>query len=162
MPFVSGPVLTYVGAGQYKTVGPTEYVGERDIIHIPSDFPTDLASVPRIFWALLPPHGAYERAAVLHDAFCVWLAKGTSPVSARDADAIFRRVMREAGVGFVGRWVLWTGVRYGALFSRNGARRAGWARDAPRVFLVTAVVGFVTGALVYGADRAAHALAHLI
>lgn len=29
---------------------------------------TDYASVPRIFWPILPPYGRYGKAAVLHDA----------------------------------------------------------------------------------------------
>ncbi|TFV83173.1 DUF1353 domain-containing protein [Blastococcus sp. CT_GayMR16] len=143
MPFAAGPVLRYVGAGQYATVGPTDYVGDSDVIHVPADFPTDLASVPRVFWALIPPQGAYEAAAVLHDWLCVELAKAhqaarrgaidglTPPVNARDTDGLFRRVMREAGVPFLIRWVMWVGVRWGAL--ANPARRAGWWRDAPLV-----------------------------
>ena len=59
MPFARGPVLTYVGRGRYTTVGTTEYVGSDDVITIPSDFQTDLATIPRIFWAFLPPNGVY-------------------------------------------------------------------------------------------------------
>lgn len=34
---------------------------------VPSGFKTDLASVPRIFWGLIPPDGLYRGAVVLHD-----------------------------------------------------------------------------------------------
>lgn len=34
---------------------------------IEKGFTTDLASVPRIFWPVIPPFGRYARAAVLHD-----------------------------------------------------------------------------------------------
>ena len=147
MPFAHGPVLAYVGRGRYRTVGSTEYVGATDRITIPDGFETDLASVPRLFWALLPPQGAYERAAVLHDYLCVQLAARQWPrgsdgrilyVTSRHTDGLFRRVMREAGVGFVTRWVMWCGVRWGAL--ANPARRAGWWRDAPAVLAITAGV----------------------
>lgn len=149
MPFATGPVLTYVGLGRYQTAGPTVYVGGKDVLTIPGGFDTDLASVPRLFWALIPPHGAYERSAVLHDWLCVQLAQAhtatrrgaidghTPPVSSRDTDGLFRRVMREAGVPLVVRWVMWVGVRWGAL--ANPARRAGWWRDAPAVLGLTAV-----------------------
>lgn len=165
MPFASGPVLRYLGAGQYVTVGQTEYVGADDLIVIPSDFPTDLASVPRLFWALLPPQGVYERAAVLHDHLCVELAKHRRcvcgpPVNARDTDGLFRRVMREAGVGPATRWVMWVGVRWGAL--ANPARRRGWWRDAPAVLAVTALLLAAAAASVFVADQAAHALAALL
>ena len=36
-------------------------------IEVPAGFITDLASVPRVFWAVLPPHGRYAKAAILHD-----------------------------------------------------------------------------------------------
>jgi hypothetical protein len=140
VPFASGPVLAYVGLGQYRTVGPTVYVGARQMFTIPDGFTTDLASVPRIFWSLLPPDGRYEKAAVLHDWLCTELARarregGHPPATARDTDALFRRVMREAGVSFVTAWIMWCGVRWGALL--NPARRAGWWADAPLVLLIT-------------------------
>jgi hypothetical protein len=71
---------------------------------------------------------------VLHD----WLIVRAIPagfVSSRDADGIFRRVLREQGVPFVKRWLMWTGVRWGALF--NPPRRAGWLRDLPLVLIWT-------------------------
>lgn len=162
MPFAHGPVLRYEARGLYRTVGTSEYVGREDRITIPDDFPTDLASVPRLFWSLLPPSGAYERAAVLHDYACTELAKAywtgrpTAPVNARDTDGLFRRVMREEGVGFITRWVMWTGVRWGAL--GNPARRAGWIRDAPRVAAVTAAVLAIAGGALLGVHLAANLL----
>lgn len=156
MPFARGPVLSYAGLGKYLTVGPTEYVGKDDVITIAGGFATDLATVPRIFWALLPPQGAYEQAAVLHDFGCVSLAEGAYLLSSRDVDGLFRRVMREAGVGFFTRWAMWTGVRWGAL--TNPARRTEWAKDAPAVLSITAAGLAALLALVYGTDRATHAL----
>lgn len=165
MPFTHGPVLVYAGAGRYVTSGITEYVGSSDRFRIDDGFPTDLASVPRIFWALLPPHGAYERAAVLHDWLCVELAKAHRDrrppmVSSRDVDGLFRRVVRECGSGPATRWLLWCGVRWGALF--NPARRAGWWRDAPAVLAVTGLALSAAAGLVFGLDRAGHALLELI
>lgn len=166
MPFDHGPILSYEGFGRYKTVGVSEYVGKTEVIHIPSDFVTDLASVPRIFWAILPPTGVYERAAVLHDVLCVRLRVahqhgGRPPqVNARDTDGLFRRVMRECGVGFLTRWAMWTGVRWGALF--NPARRAGWICDALAVVGITALGLAALLAFIYGIDTVVHALVRLI
>lgn len=153
MSFAHGPVLCYVGRGQYKTVGTTEYVGRTDRVTIPADFPTDLASVPRLFWALLPPDGVYEKAAVLHDYLCVRLGDqhetgDPAPITARGTDGLFRRVAREGGTGFITRWLLWTGVRWGAI--ANPARRAGWWRDSPAVVGISAVVLAVVLAVIYG------------
>jgi hypothetical protein len=154
VPFAAGPVLCYIGAGQYKTVGPTEYVGGTEVFHIPSDFPTDLASVPRLFWALLPPNGSYERAAVVHDWMCVHLARGDCVVSSRDADGLFRRIARESGAGFLTRWHLWAGVRVGALFNRH--RRPGITRDLPLVALIGLLDLAAAAVVVVGLDRLAH------
>jgi len=167
MPFARGPVLTYVGRGIYETVGPTEYVGKDDVLHIPAGFRTDLATVPRIFWAILPPNGVYERAAVLHDFGCVSLLQGTCQLSSSDVDGLFRRVIREEQEldkfrtwphelrDFLTRWAMWTGVRWGALF--NPHRRAGWLKEAPRVVAITALGLLAAGAITYGVDHAVHA-----
>jgi hypothetical protein len=164
MPFTQGPVLVYAGAGRYMTSGVTEYVGGSDRFRIGDGFPTDLASVPRIFWALLPPHGVYEQAAVLHDWLCVELAaarRGRRPpmVSSRDTDGLFRRVAREGGAGLVVRWLLWVGVRWGALV--NPARRAGWWRDAPAVLALT-TCGVVVLATLLGVRAAVDQLLELL
>ena len=154
MPFARGPVLLYIGGGQYRTVGASEYVGQTDVIHIPDGFPTDLATVPRVFWWLLPPTGVYERSAVVHDFGCVQLAEGTCLLSSRDVDGLFRRIAREGGAGFVTRWLLWTGVRWGAL--GNPHRRAGWWRDAPLVLTITALTLAAVAGATYLLDRLAH------
>lgn len=36
-------------------------------IIVPEGFVTDLASVPRLFWNILPPFGEYTEAAIVHD-----------------------------------------------------------------------------------------------
>jgi hypothetical protein len=127
---------------------PLAYQGSVEHFVVPSGFYTDFASVPRLFRSLFPSIGKWTQAAVLHDWFCVHLASGDCLVSSRDADGIFRRVMREAGVGFVTRWQMWAGVRWGALFNRH--RRPGIARDLPLVGVITlldlaAVVAVVAG-----------------
>lgn len=167
MPFARGPVLTYVGRGRYKTVGECEYVGKDDVIKIPDGFQTDLATVPRIFWAILPPNGVYERAAVLHDFGCVTLLQGTCALSSPDVDGLFRRVIREEQEldkfrtwphelgDFLTRWAMWTGVRWGALF--NPHRRSGWLHDAPAVVAITALGLLAAGAITYSVDHVVHA-----
>lgn len=39
------------------------------IVTIPKGFVTDLASIPRSLWSILPPHGASFSASVLHDYY---------------------------------------------------------------------------------------------
>jgi hypothetical protein len=95
---------------------------------------TDFASVPRVFVWFLPRYGRYTKAAILHDYLCSGL--NSTPISRIDADGIFRRVMRELGVSFLKRWIMWGAVRWGALFTRDG--RKGWTKELPRVLVVSA------------------------
>lgn len=141
------PKLGYNGLGQYVLLEDFLHEGNSENFIVPQGFVTDLASVPRVFWSLLPPQGGYEAAAVLHDYLCIQLARArrlnqTAPVSSTDTDGLFRHIMRSWGVGPVTRWVMWTGVRWGALF--NPARRAGWWKGwQPWQVLGISVAGLV-------------------
>lgn len=81
---------------------------------VPRGFVTDFASIPRWLTALLPPDGRYAEAAVVHD----WLyAIGTPGDQAgrRRADILFAVAMRESGVGWFVRALLFLGVRLGGM-----------------------------------------------
>jgi hypothetical protein len=117
-------------------VEPLVYRGRSDTFVVPGGFPTDFASVPRVVVWLVPRFGRYTLPAILHD----WLvSEGLCQrlVSPRDADGIFRRSMRELGVPVVRRWLMWTGVRWGAL--TDPPRRRGWLLSAPGVLAITAL-----------------------
>lgn len=90
------------------------YQGNTDTFTVPAGFITDFASVPRILWNLFPPYGKYTKAAVLHDYFYI-----VQTISRKDADGLFRRTMRELGVGKVRRWLMWAAVRIGGSYSQN-------------------------------------------
>ncbi|MCR6736573.1 MAG: DUF1353 domain-containing protein [Afipia sp.] len=85
------------------------------MIEVHKLFETDGASVPRIFWALLPTWGKYSRAAVVHDYLYNELREGTEPhpeaPTRQRADAIFLEAMAVCGVGFMTRWIMWAAVR---------------------------------------------------
>jgi len=135
VPFDS-PTLTVRRASDqlWEVVEPLVYRGRSDTFVIPAGFRTDFASVPRVVVWLIPRFGRYTVAAVLHD----WLVTeglATRAVSSRDADGLFRRVLREEGVPPLRRWLMWTGVRWGALVTPQ--RRPGWWRDVPRVLALS-------------------------
>jgi hypothetical protein len=137
VPFDS-PALTVRRASDqwWEVVEPLVYRGRRDTFVVPPGFRTDFASVPRVVVWLIPRFGRYTLAAVLHD----WLVTdgiAGGAVSSRDADGLFRRVLHELGVPPVRRWLMWCGVRWGALAS--APRRPGWWPDAPRVLLLSAL-----------------------
>ena len=140
VPFIGDPkpVLRQVDEKNWETVETLTYQGTIDRFVVPKGMRTDFASVPRAFVWFLPRYGRYTRAAILHDY--LWrhrVGDSEQPVSRRDADGLFRRVMRELEVPLLRRWIMWGAVRWAALMKSDG--RVGWLRDAPRVALVTIV-----------------------
>lgn len=89
-----------------------------------------------------------------HCTTCTRLAAGDCDISSRDADGLFRRIARESGAGLLLRWLLWTGVRWGAL--ANPARRADWGRDAPAVTAISLLLLAAAGLTVRGLDHLTH------
>lgn len=148
MPFMTPNVsLSTVGHKKFRLEDDLCYEGSEDAWTVPAGFETDFATVPRVIQWLVPTYGKYTLAAILHDWFCVELARARAvndqhmsekyepPITARNADGVFRRTMRELGVPFAQRWLIWTGVRWGAV--ANKARRKGIAKDLPLMVLVS-------------------------
>ncbi|MGY1724673.1 DUF1353 domain-containing protein [Blastococcus sp. SYSU DS0533] len=131
MPFESDDVVVRrLDADRWTVVEPLVYRGNRDRFVVPAGFPTDFATVPRVVVWLVPRFGSYTAAAILHD----WLVTdgiAGGVVTPREADGIFRRVLRESGVPVLRRWLMWCAVRWGAF--ADPVRGAGWWRSAPAV-----------------------------
>ena len=72
----------------------------------PNGFKTDLASIPRILWAILPPFWKYAKAAVIHD----WIIVETNnrPL----ANEVFREGMITLGTNRQQIFVIYNGVRF--------------------------------------------------
>lgn len=133
MPF-SALIVERTGDRHWTLTEPLTFHGNTDIITVPAGYTTDFASVPRFLQWLAPSTGPYSSAAVLHDWLCDSLVGDPtlppdSQISSRDADGLFRRAMRQEGVSPVLRWLMWCGVRWGAVFNRR--RRPGILRDIP-------------------------------
>ena len=75
-------------------------------ITIPAGFVTDLASIPRLFWNILPPFGKYTEAAVVHD----WIYRNHAYPRAI-CDAILLEAMQLCGVGWFQRQLIYRNVR---------------------------------------------------
>lgn len=88
------------------------------LITVPAGFKTDLASIPRPLWAVLPPVGAYDAAAVVHD----YLYQHNG-VSRADADAVLLEAMRILGVRWTQRAAIYAGVRLGGWVAWRKYRR---------------------------------------
>jgi hypothetical protein len=90
------------------------HVGEHpsvDVIRIPAGTVTDLASVPRILWAIFPPHGKWAKAAIVHDYLYA------NAVKTKDyADKVFLEAMGVLQVPPVRRKLMYWAV---CLFGRG-------------------------------------------
>lgn len=85
------------------------FVGEEnsnEFITVPRGFTTDFASVPRLFWTILPPDGTYTQAAVLHD-----FLYHTQQYSRKRSDEIFLEAMAVLKVWWVRRRIIYMAVR---------------------------------------------------
>ncbi|MFD0000507.1 DUF1353 domain-containing protein [Nocardia sp. NPDC127526] len=108
MGFVGGgPVVEEIEGGFWLLREPLVYRAEEREFAVPFGFRTDFASVPRALVWLIPRYGVYTRAAILHD----YLIR-SAMVSKADADGLFRRALREAGVSVPRRWMMWAAVRF--------------------------------------------------
>jgi hypothetical protein len=82
--FLTAPIGWRPNPGQEKLFAPIE---------VPTGFVTDLASIPRIFWTVLPRDGEYAYAAIIHD-YLYW-----THISDRStSDEILRSTMVDFGV----------------------------------------------------------------
>ena len=118
----------------WRTQEDLTYEGNDRTFVVPAGSGTDFASVPRVFVWFLPRYGRYTKAAILHDH--LWRELATAgEISWVDADALFRRAMRDLGVPFLRRWLMWTAVRWAALVKPGGTE--GWGREAWRVVLLS-------------------------
>jgi hypothetical protein len=84
------------------------------VIHVPAGWVTDLTSVPRVLWAIYPPHGKYAKAAIIHD-YLYEQAIGSKEA----ADRTFLEAMTVLGVSRVTRTVMYWTVRW---FGRGNFR----------------------------------------
>ena len=98
------------GGKRWLLIEPFEYERGKmesfDIIRVPKDFETDFASIPRIFWSILPPWGRYGKAAVLHD----WMYFNGKKTR-KECDSIFLEAMGVLKVSWWKKKVMYLGVR---------------------------------------------------
>lgn len=80
-------------------------------ITVPIGYETDFASIPKFLWSILPPHGKYAKAAVIHDYLYT-----NAIVNKRYADDVFNEAMIVLGVNDNLRIIMYNAVK---LFGRG-------------------------------------------
>jgi hypothetical protein len=79
-----------------------------EAVSVPAGFVTDFASIPRIFWSLLPTDGTYAYAAVIHD-YLYW-RQGRSR---EESDLILKFAMQDFHVSATTVNSIYTAVKLG-------------------------------------------------
>ncbi|EBR9315657.1 DUF1353 domain-containing protein [Salmonella enterica] len=112
--FTTPAILEMLGHYNWRVHEPFAFYlsdDNSDVISVPAGFVTDLASVPRIFWTLLPPDGKYAKAAIIHDYLY-----DNALRTKKEADLIFLDGMTVLGVPRWKRTIMYWAVR---LFGRG-------------------------------------------
>lgn len=92
------------------------------VVIVPRGFLTDGATVPRLFWGIIPPWGKYGQAVVLHDYLCefggFWNYGQWETLRREDTDRIFRSALEELGVGSFTRNLMYGAVSLFTKFAK--------------------------------------------
>lgn len=109
--------LEFLDYKNFKLLEAFEYYKENDandIVKVPKNFVTDFATVPKIFWSILPPNGTkknrYGKSAVLHD-YC-YDKDCKYNFTRKEADDLFLESMKAVGVSKIVRYTLYYCVRW--------------------------------------------------
>lgn len=130
------PVLSPFGDGEYWVlVAPLNYRiwNTEGYITIPKGFVTDLASVPPIFWSVLPKTGKYMSAAILHDYLYA-----DQRCTKEQADLILKMEMETFGVSPIKSALIYKAVdSFGASAWKTNteAKASGMVRVIPELDL---------------------------
>jgi hypothetical protein len=122
--------VEYVNGRQWPLINPPDdeqfgfrvRVGTSVLMIVPPDrFVTDFASIPRLFWLILPPVGdgaraRYGIAAVIHDWLYVSGKVEGKPITKPFADKVFLACMTASRVSWLRRTVMYLAV---SLFGRG-------------------------------------------
>lgn len=112
--FTSPAVVEILNSYDFRLVKDFEFYidneqGEK--ITVPEGYITDFASVPRVFWSVIPPVGKYTKACIIHDYMYDNAIK-----TKKEADLIFYDAMKVLKVPKWKRLTMYYAVR---LFGRG-------------------------------------------
>ena len=92
----------------YKTCHAIFVAVDKEVVTIPDGFETDLASIPRWYWAVSNPSNSdFMGASILHD----YLYRCTSSYTRTEADSIFYYALRGKDVSVYTSYKMYLAVR---------------------------------------------------
>lgn len=93
-------------------------------VYVPRGYLTDGASVPRMFWNIIPAWGEYGQACVLHDYLCEYNyyfdGLNSFTLSRKKVNKIFDDSMRVLNVSNSKRFLIYNGVEFYRRFVNDG------------------------------------------
>ena len=108
--FTTPADMRFIGGYKFMLLAPFEYhIGQypsEDVVCVPAGFVTNLASIPRALWSILPPHGKWAKAAIVHDYLYTTADRPRS-----DCDRIFKEGMGVLGVPSTTQNLIYWAVR---------------------------------------------------
>lgn len=88
-----------LGKDHWRILTPFSYrIDAERHVSVPAGYLTDGASVPQLFWNMIPPWGKYGQAAVVHDLLCEYLQVVRNGRPERISRAYCDSVLNEAMV----------------------------------------------------------------
>lgn len=108
--FTTPAQLEMLDDNKWKVITPFQYhlgcYPSENIIIVPAGFITDLATIPRLFWTIMPPNGDYAKAAIIHD-----FLYSSKPFSRKRCDDILYEAMGVLNVACWRKNVIYWAVR---------------------------------------------------
>jgi hypothetical protein len=96
---------------------------------------TDLASVPRYLWWFVASHGRHTLPALLHDQL---VDDRKQAPDRSEADLVFRYALRESGVSWLRRRLMWVAVTLGTMWTKSKLHVAAFGAHLAAVPATTA------------------------
>ena len=119
--FIDEFSVTALPNGLWRLNKRFRYTRKSGTIVVPKGFITDLTSIPRPLWNILPPWDDYGPAAIIHD----WIYWKQPPKWTRArADKLMLEAMGKLGVGWWKRWTIYAGIRVGGWVAWNERKAA--------------------------------------
>lgn len=132
--FTDELIISPIGDQKWKLQKPFRYwltdaefqLHQGRVITVPAGFITDFASIPRVFWNILPPWGKYGKAAIVHD----YLYQ-SGMYRKEKADRIFLEAMEVLGVSWITRNIMYQAVNWFGFMAWNKHREREKKEDKP-------------------------------
>lgn len=120
------PIIQRINKREFVLIEPYYAIWDGGEIAVPKGFKHDLASIPRIFWTIVPKSGLHDGPAVIHDWCYVNLWR-----TRRLSDLLFLCLMKVVGSWWLRRNVMWCAVRSAGwyLWNRRARRQKSYNEE---------------------------------